>query len=254
MRFDLDRLLECADPQEIADAIGLETKRKGRYVFCECPSHRKVLGKPDNEIGNCVLTDHGYHCFACNTSGTVYQMVMDYCNCSFAKAVKIVASNTCGCFSIDDTVGEKATKKMPFSAEDLELIGLKTLSNPKGDAGREIIGVSYTRPETGVYFRRGDEYVSYAATKRVTLNQLFREDERLYYELIADNAEIYLNKYKALLESFEHRGSREFEVIFNLLVEDGTLDAIQVADIKNALRVNIRRTERILKEAKTKAL
>ena len=182
--YDIDKLIETANSLDVAEAIGLPIKRSGRNIFCECPSHRKILGKDDSNISNCVLTPHGYNCFACGAKGTVLQMVMDYCDVSFPRALEIVAGVTGGNFHVSS---DSAHKKQPFNADDLELIGITSVANPEGDAGREIIGVSNFRPKENVFFRRGDEYVLYTTAKRITLNQLFIENETLYFELVVQS-------------------------------------------------------------------
>lgn len=245
--FDLDYLNESADSREIAEAIGMETRRKGKYVFCECPSHKKILGREDHNLGNCILTNHGYHCFACGANGSVFDMVMDFKNCSFFEAVKIVAGLTGGDFTINDE--KKEVKRQPFSQDDLELIGLQSFANPKSNAGKEVIGVSKCRPESGVFFRKGDEYVLYSSTKRITLNQLFAEDEKLYYQLIIDNAQNALEDHRILLQAFEDRGNPAYAEAMELLSDMGALNAKTVAEMKNVIRLNIKKIERIIKEA-----
>lgn len=248
--YDLDLLIEAADPLEIAEAIGMETKRNGKNVYCCCPSHKRVLGREDNNIGNCVLTPHGYHCFACGTSGDVFQMVQDFLGCPFPEAVKKVAIITGGSFkSFEDG---KKREELPFNAEDLELIGLTTLANHKGDAGKEVIGVSRYRPTSGAYFRRGDEYISYASVKRITLNQLFETDKTLYYKLIADNARISLKKYEDLYQCFENRGCETFDKVYRLLAVNHSLDSKLVTELKNVLLLNIKRTKKILQKAEAR--
>lgn len=247
--YDINLLVENSDSQEVADAIGLRTLTKGKNTYCECPSHRKFLGRNDNNISNCVLTPHGYVCFACGAKGNVINMIMDYCDISFPDAVKKLAGITGGSFCIESN----SAKKQPFSSEDLALIGLSSLANPKGDAGKEILGVSRFKPESAVCFRRGDEYVTYSSAKRITLYQLFCEDEKLYYELISDNARIALGKYEALYRSFDSRGSETFSKIFEYFSKGGELDERVAAEIKNVLLLNIRRTKRILEEAEAKS-
>ena len=165
------------------------------------------------------------------------------------SGIKIIANVTIGNFR---TSGEFSAKKQPFSAEDLELIGVTSISNPEGDAGREIIGVSKFRPESNVFFRRGDEYVLYSSVKRITLTQLFIENEKLYYELIKNNAETALVKYRNLYECFNNRGSDLFRKVFNLLSVNGEFDSSIAAEVKNVFLLNIKRVEKILEECRKK--
>lgn len=250
--FDVDRLIEAADSVEIAETIGLPIKRAGKNIYCECPSHRKVLGKDDTHISNCVLTPHGYHCFACGAKGTVIQMVMDYCNMSFPQALEYVAKITGGNFRIQKNETDTPIKRHPLNAEDLELIGITSIANPEGDAGKEIIGVSDFRPKDNVFFRRGNEYIIYSSVKRITLNQLFNENEDLYYKLIEENAKAALVKYKKLYSCFSDRGGEMFQSVFEILSTEGELDSSLTAEVKNILLLNIKRVEKILKMVKRK--
>lgn len=243
--IDVEKLVEASDSLDVAESIGLPIKRAGKNIYCECPSHRKILGREDSNISNCVLTPHGYHCFACGASGNVIQMVMDYCNVTFPQALERVSKITGGNFYVSKGV-EDTVKKQPFSAEDLELIGMTSVANPEGDAGREILGVSRFRPKSNVFFRRGDEYVIYSSVKRITLNQLFAENKKLYFELIEENAKIALDKYKNLYNCFNNRGSELFQSVFEILSVEGEMDGSLVAEIKNAFLLNIKRVEKIL--------
>ena len=238
---------DIIDMENIADAIGLPTKKKGKHLYCECPSHRKVLGRDDNNISNCILTDYGYKCFACGTKGDIFQMVMDYCDVPFSRAAQIVYGITGKApRNSDDSVA----KTQPFDSNDLELIGITSIANPEGDAGREIIGVSKCRPESNVFFRRGNEYVLYSSVKRITLTQLFVEEEKLYYELIQKNAEVALEKYKNLYSCFNDRGGALFKKVHDLLSVDGEFNSSLAAELKNIFLLNIKRVEKILEECR----
>lgn len=248
--YNLDFLIESADPVEVAEAIGIETKRLGKNVYCTCPSHQRMLGREDNTVGNCIITPHGYHCFACGASGDVIQMVEDFCGLSFYEAVKTIAKITGVNFS--QIRCKTDYKELPFSAEDLELIGLAALSNPKGDAGKTILGASDYRPLSGAFFRRGDEYITYASVKKISLHQVFFEDEKLYYKLISENARIALKKYEDLYSSFQNRGSETFSRLFELLSKSGSIDVKMMAEIKNILLLNMKRVRKILEKAEAR--
>ena len=249
--YDLKLLLQQANPQHVATMIGLRTKKKGRNVYCECPSHRKILGREDANISNCVLTPHGYCCFACGAKGNVFQMVIDYCDVPFPEAIKIVAELTGGYFEMQM---DSSVKRQPFNAEDLAVIGITSIANPEGDAGKEILGVSESRPTSKAFFRKGHEYIIYSSAKRITLNQLFAEDENLYYTLIEKNAEIALKKYEDLYNAFISRGSDVFAEALGLLETDWRIDSTLASEVNNVFAANINRTRKILEIAKRKGL
>lgn len=244
--YDIELLIHTVTPQAVAEAIGLSVVRKGSHTYCECPSHEKRLGKRDSNVSNCVLTPHGYHCFSCGAKGDVIQMVMDYCNMSFVKAAELISSITGGNY----TLGTENAKKQPFSAEELALIGLTSISNPDGDAGKEILGVSRFRPKDRNFFRRGDEYVIYATQRKITLTQLYAEDEEMYYTLIKKNAELALQKYNELLNAFVNRGGETFEKIYNSLTIDGKVNGALLTAVRNVFFKNAQKTKKILEKAK----
>ena len=245
--YDIDKLIEASNSLDVAEAIGLPIKRSGRNIFCECPSHRKVLGKDDNNISNCVLTPHGYTCFSCGAKGTVLQMVMDYCNVPFPKALDIVAGVTGGNFRISNEIPQK---RQPFNAEDLDLIGVTSVANPEGNAGKEIIGVTKIRPDSKVFFRKGDESVLYSSVKRITLNQLFTEDESLYFEIIEESAKAALEKYQKLFDCFNDRNREIFQRVYDILAVEGEINGSLVAEIKNVLLLNIKKVKNILNQCR----
>ena len=244
--YNTDLLIQTADPRTVAETIGLTIVQKGSNIYSECPSHEKRLGKRDSNVSNCVLTAHGYHCFSCGAKGDVIQMVIDYCNMPFLKAVELVSSITGGSYTLE----EETAKKQPFSADELALIGLTSIANPDGDAGKEILGVSRFRPENRSFFRRGDEYVIYATEKKITLYQLYTESEDMYYTLIEKNAELALQKYKELLNAFVNRGGETFEKIYNSLTIDGKVNGALLTAIRNIFFKNVQKTEKILEKAK----
>jgi AraC-like DNA-binding protein len=107
------------------------------------------------------------------------------------------------------------------------------------------------RPKSNVFFRRGDEYVIYSSVKRITLNQLFAENKKLYFELIEENAKIALDKYKNLYNCFNNRGSELFQSVFEILSVEGEMDGSLVAEIKNAFLLNIKRVEKAIEILKS---
>ena len=61
--MDIKRLMDEADARTVAEFLGMQIVKKGKYDFIQCPGHEKRLGKPDSHIGNAVLLKNGYKCF-----------------------------------------------------------------------------------------------------------------------------------------------------------------------------------------------
>ena len=83
--MDIKRLMDEADARTVAEFLGMQIVKKGKYDFIQCPGHEKRLGKPDSHIGNAVLLKNGYKCFACNTFIPTAEMVMEYTGCNRQK-------------------------------------------------------------------------------------------------------------------------------------------------------------------------
>lgn len=87
--YDREKLIEAADTLLVAEHIGLEIKRTGSRRSILCPAHN------DRHFGNCVLTEHGFRCFACGGHGSVIDLVMLSENVPLVEAMGIVA-DCCG--------------------------------------------------------------------------------------------------------------------------------------------------------------
>ena len=98
--MDIRKLCMEADAEVVADYIQMDTRRKGKYTYILCPGHEKRLGHPDVNIGNCVLKENGYYCWACGTFVSTHDMVMEYTGCSSDEAYTIMAeANIIGLYS-----------------------------------------------------------------------------------------------------------------------------------------------------------
>ena len=133
MWINIKELQSNADPEVVAEAFGIPMEVKANRVSIECPSHYRVLGKRDGRLGNCVLTNHGYHCFACGTTGNVIRMVADYLNMpldTFEDTLAVAGEIASKCYPeyIEEDGKEFRQKaparKRPFDLNDQELARL----------------------------------------------------------------------------------------------------------------------------------
>ena len=195
--YELSRILDNASSQEVCEALGVEMEQKGSKISILCPCHE------DTHFGNCFLTPKGFHCFACNEKGSLYDLVMKTMKCSFRSAVKFVA-NTCG--------GENKYRKdifcslesglAPLSRKEKALLGFL---QEEGCSNRVYRVIAYVPSGTWELqkdekildeFPEGEECVWYSIIGKLAdpnpLMTLMREDEKSYTELVRNkSAEMY---------------------------------------------------------------
>lgn len=99
MDFDVLKEAFADDPVSLLDEIGLEYSFRGKRLEVLCPFHS------DTNIGNAVIKDGYFHCFACGSSSDVIELVKQTENCNFGRAIQIIA----GVYGIQlkDTVPER---------------------------------------------------------------------------------------------------------------------------------------------------
>ena len=115
MYYDIEKITAHMNVYDVALYIGMEVyPRCGKY-YIHCPGHLEYLGKIDNVANNAILTENGYHCFACGRSVNVFTMVQEYYKnilgnpITFSKALEIVA-DSCGGREMY-TLSDKSYKK-----------------------------------------------------------------------------------------------------------------------------------------------
>lgn len=120
--ISIDELYEIIDAASVADYIGIEVVKRGANLCIRCPGHEKRLGKPDNNIGNAVLTQRGYRCFACDTFVNMVNMVREHQDCNYWDAVNIIAKAA----GYDTVASSKADiNRHPLSYLQCNTLGLK---------------------------------------------------------------------------------------------------------------------------------
>lgn len=127
--FDLEKVREDANALEVAEYLGLEVIKSGKNHYIRCPEHIRNIGKADRSIGNCILSEKGYHCFACGGKGDAIKLAQLTENIDFIDAVNVVIEAVGGNFS-DYTVrynrnNHRPHEQFPLSSQDLVLLGLK---------------------------------------------------------------------------------------------------------------------------------
>lgn len=262
--YDKEAIAAIADPEVVANYIGIETQRHGAYTFIRCPSHEKMLGKADTKIGNCIISNRGkkgFKCFACGAHGDVFDMVTAFMGCSYPEALKIVGDACGGANSfIEKQKGGFKKKPSVLSAEDLELIGLShTYAVEKSDEGCLLYNVS-SKKEKGTEkigcIRRGDEFLLFQKTERANIRELKLHDPGNYYLLVERKAEEAVEKYQAALNDCDSKRSTLYKDLVILFSTDGKysyhaeLPEETIDKIKEALEKKRKRAEEILNECR----
>ena len=79
--YDIEEILDNVTGREVAEYFGLDIVHRGAYDFIHCPGHFERLGKEDTRANNCILTEYGYHCFACEETVGVIRMIEEIEGC-----------------------------------------------------------------------------------------------------------------------------------------------------------------------------
>ena len=119
--ISVDDLYNVIDAASVADYIGMEVVKRGANLCIRCPGHEKRLGKPDNNIGNAVLTQRGYRCFACDTFVNMVNMVREYEGCNYWDALNIIAKAA----GYDSVATNVDINRHPLSYLQCNTLGLK---------------------------------------------------------------------------------------------------------------------------------
>ena len=127
--YDLKALEMEADCREVARFIGMRLNGK----FCECVSgtHKET------QLNHCAIYKDHIHCFSCGDNRNVFQMVQGYFTnvlgqpLSFSESCGIVGDCLGGreLYRIHESQESQESRKknlLPFSEEDLQMIGLKS--------------------------------------------------------------------------------------------------------------------------------
>ena len=234
MRIDKESLLAEANAIEVAKYIGMRVEKRGANYFTLCPGHEKRIGKPDLNIGNCVLYENGYRCLACDPDKThdVFDMVQEFTGCSFPEALQTVAEIYGGESLFASNT--QATEKLTLSSEDLKLIGLKSSGKKVSPCNGSY---KHFEPEEGTFIEKvGDEYLSMSTPSTDSLLALKKSDEKEFRRLIAKHAEAAGKKYCKAIKDFGSRSAPKATIVFDLFEEGGGVDDSVFYGIVNALK------------------
>lgn len=233
MTIDIDKVISSVNALDVAEYLGMEINHKGKYNFILCPGHEKITGHADTKANNCVLTDHGYHCFTCNKSENVITMVSQYTGMSFSQALNLVAEIAGGedLFAVKNSK-DMYTMRLPLSNEELLVIGLKP-TTPVSFVNKAS-DIEYGDLKYAYRLHGKDVLVSDKTAKEITLLQLFKTKEALFNKYIYIKAKDAVNKYDALIEKYCSREGEGMTAVYTLLNSDGAIPNEAFTGLKNA--------------------
>lgn len=102
MSLSTKAILETVDMRVVAESLGLEMKTYGKRYSILCPFHN------DKHFGSCVLTENGYHCFACGAHGNVFRLIQHVLHISYSNAIRYTAEICGGEAQFDYKTGTRA--------------------------------------------------------------------------------------------------------------------------------------------------
>lgn len=237
--YDKEKILEEANSLMVIEYLGVDYITKGSYVYIKCPGHLERLGKEDANFGNCVLTEKGYHCFACNVTVNMIDMVKEIEECDYAEALGIIGDALGGRnnYIISGEAVYSESREKTLSQYDFELLGLK--SNVSID---EIAFVSNNKKmiiEEGYIPKIPDNCKDndlYFATKHksYSLRLLKNESPSLYYSIVKNKAKESMDKYQYMIDNVCNRNSEKSSILLPL--SNGELSEEVLYDLRNAYR------------------
>lgn len=252
-KIDRAALLNEADAYTVAQYLGMEIIDKGHYKFIHCPGHEKRMGTPDNVATNAVLTAKGYHCFTCKKTVGLIDMVMEYTGKPYQEALKIIADASGGTSLFIDNNNSAMPAKLPLSYDELEIIGLLPATTNAvyvNKIKKGYQGSSVNIPSKNI----DDDRLFYHLKAKLTLVDLYKENEALYNELICRKAEEAVHKYEKALKDFSSRSSKRAGEAYNLLNINGVLSEEDVFGLSNAFRRRLDAARKIYEEYKLKTV
>lgn len=228
--LDKRSILEESTGMMVAQYFGLDIVSRGSRNYIKCPGHVDRLGREDKNIGNCVLTEKGYHCYSCNKSVDTIGMVREIANCEFADALKILA-DMCGgekYFSVDNNQQEI---DVPF--KNVSFLGMQ---NPNKCLC--IVDVCTDYPDSDIYplskytYQEKDGLYYVYKKQRSPLLNMLNKDEKTLKKLLKKFTEKYKTENEnALLEC--SRESNSAPLIYDMFEQNGELSETTICKLQN---------------------
>lgn len=202
--MDIKRLVEECDAQAVVDYLQMEHKQSGRYTYILCPGHEERLGKPDTNMGNAVLREKGYYCYACNAFVTTHDMIMEYLQCSSEEAYRIMAEAMGGAelYSGGSKTDFAKIPRYRLTQEECKVLRLYPKFSPTVATVRTSNGEARIQDGLYVLWQRNPDAYFGMIIKRA--KEMKKKYQYLRVHFASDKADLAYQIYDLLGEYFDH--------------------------------------------------
>lgn len=192
--MNIKRLCQETTAEAVAEYLQMEMKHTGGRTYILCPGHEARLGRPDSRMGNAVLCEHGYYCFACSKFIPTYQMVMEYTNCSAKDAYNLMAEAMGGAELFEGDESEVSLKlpRCRLTSDEARIIGLSS------------------KPTAAIQTEKGK-------VVQDGLSHLYMTNPKMYYDLIISSAASSQRKYEYCKKHYSSVSSDLAYQLYDLL-------------------------------------
>jgi len=182
-QWDLDRLMSDANAFDVAERIGMRTKRCGSSTYGECVSG----SHKESQINHMQLFRDGCKCYSCGAAHNIYGMVRAYFTNVVGRSLDhdeicSLIAETCGGeeqYIIHPERGGKTKKAFPLTEDELTFLRLVT----KSPRARGIVSFKDYKTETIREYVE-DGYVRTEPLPSMNIYTLFREDETAFWHIV----------------------------------------------------------------------
>ena len=218
--YDEQRILDEVSALDVVNYLGIKHIRKGSRYSILCPDH------DDRHFGSCIITPKGYHCFVCNETKSITNLVMAELNCDKREALGVIADSL---GNREDYIKSKSKdwkkekiEKLPLTWEELKFIGisnngtLKCIVNAGDKKPDELDKSQYlTEEKVQVNDYCYTEYQTFIRKSSYSLLDLKKEDPELFMDMLKEKAKEKRNICELVLKMFQN-SSQENEEIYQL--------------------------------------
>lgn len=209
------QIVDNTDALTVAQKMQIPMRQKGRYTYIICPGHEEHTGHPDKNFGSCVLKEHGYYCYAVKKYFDVAEMVQQQeaingneitIEASLKKILEMTDASESDYNSTNKNMPQ--LRKMPFSVEELNRIGLSIKENPNIYSGFAVQRSKTTEDFAGVFPEQCDENTAYnvnsfylqkVAPEYYSLKMLYNEQPQYFLQLLLENCDKTLSEAEQTL-------------------------------------------------------
>lgn len=116
--YDTNGINRMLNLDDVIANLNLEVLWKGSNRFIRCPEHKNRTGFEDGKIGNCIISEKGYHCFACGAHGRLIDLIRHINHCTEEDIMKA--------YQLDPELFIKCNdfNYFPITLDELKIIGL----------------------------------------------------------------------------------------------------------------------------------